>query len=184
MKLDAEDRKGLLALARDALARGVSGDAWEKPALEGLSEALRTPAACFVTLHSRQQLRGCIGSLQATEPLAVAVARAAHGAGFRDPRFPPLSAGELPGLELEISVLGPMQPLEAETESRLLAQLRPGLDGLLLEQGPRRSVYLPAVWEQLPDPAQFLSQLKLKGGWPADYWSPTIRASRFQVTVI
>lgn len=184
MRLESRDRRRLLALARESLSRGVAEGRPAEPPVASLSPALKQPAACFVTLHSRQQLRGCIGSLQALEPLAVAVARAAYGAGFQDPRFPPLAAAELPGLELEISVLGPLEPLAVETQDGLIACLRPGVDGLLLEEGGRRSVYLPAVWEQLPDPALFLAQLKRKGGWPADYWSSALRASRFQVTVI
>lgn len=184
MKLDAKTRKLLFQLAWQSLEHGLEHGSALEPSLADLPKAVRVPAACFVTLHKHGELRGCIGSLQATEPLARAVAHSAFSAGFRDPRFPPLHRNELGQLELEISVLGPMQDMNVSTEQQLLAALRPGVDGLLLEEQWRHAVYLPSVWEQLPDPLQFVQQLKLKGGWRADYWSSAMRARRFQTELI
>lgn len=180
MKLDADQRRLLLRIARDSLEYGLRHGRPGYPEPGSLPDNLCQPAACFVTLHKRGRLRGCIGSLEASEPLARAVAGSAFAAGFQDPRFPPLSAEELMQLDLEISILSPMQELAVSSEQDLLERLRPGIDGLLLEEGRRHAVYLPSVWSQLPEPATFVEQLKLKGGWPAEYWSENMRVSCFQ----
>ena len=141
---------------------------------------LREPGASFVTLNRQGQLRGCIGSLEAHRPLVEDVAHNAHAAAFSDPRFPPLRAKELADLEIHISVLSPATPLQFDSEAELVRQLRPGVDGLILEDGYHRGTFLPSVWESLPAPADFLRQLKLKAGLPADYWSDSLRVSRYQ----
>jgi AmmeMemoRadiSam system protein A len=180
MKLETEDRQRLLKLARTSLEYGLlHGRPWS-PDLKTMPEALTVPRACFVTLHKQGSLRGCIGSLEPREPLAAAVAWSAYAAGFEDPRFPALRAEELPQLSLDISILSPMQDLKVDSEQDLREKLRPGVDGLLLEEGRRRAVYLPTVWSQLPDPSGFIQQLKLKGGWPVDYWSGGMRVRIFQ----
>jgi AmmeMemoRadiSam system protein A len=140
---------------------------------------LREPGASFVTLSIEGDLRGCIGSLQAYQPLVEDVAHNAVAAAFTDPRFPPLSAQELGKLEYHISVLTPAEPLQFESEADLLRQIRPGVDGLILEDNGHRGTFLPTVWESLPDVAQFFQHLKLKAGLPADYWSDTVRVSRY-----
>jgi AmmeMemoRadiSam system protein A len=180
MKLDKQARRLLLQLARDSLEHGLSHGCPFKPDLSALPTDLQTPAACFVTLHKDGQLRGCIGSLEPREPLATAVASSAYAAGFQDPRFPAIRAEELPRLSLDISILSPMQELTVASEQELRQRLRPGVDGVLLEEGMRHAVYLPAVWSQLPNPRVFIEQLKLKGGWPANYWSDTLKVRIFQ----
>jgi len=140
---------------------------------------LREPGASFVTLKKHGKLRGCIGSLEAHRPLIEDVARNAHAAAFADPRFPPVSVQEWPELEFYLSVLTPPVPLQFTSETDLQEQIRPGIDGLVLEDGPHRGTFLPAVWESLPDAAQFLQHLKLKAGLPVDYWSDTLRISRY-----
>lgn len=135
--------------------------------------------ATFVTLELAGQLRGCIGTLVAEKPLVEDVALHAFAAAFRDPRFPPLSAEELPGLAIVVSVLSPAEPLPASSEAELIAGLRAGRDGLILKEGSRRSTFLPSVWESLPDPRAFVTHLKRKAGLPADYWSPTLRFERY-----
>ncbi|HEX22747.1 MAG TPA: AmmeMemoRadiSam system protein A [Chromatiales bacterium] len=140
---------------------------------------LREPRATFVTLNEHGQLRGCIGSLEAVRPLVEDVAHNAYAAAFSDPRFPPLQASELADLDVHISVLSPATPMQFHSEEDLIRQLRPGVDGLILEDGYHRGTFLPAVWESLPDPHDFLQHLKLKAGLPADYWSDTIRVSRY-----
>ncbi len=142
---------------------------------------LQQPGATFVTLNRHGQLRGCIGSLEARRTVLADVQANAVAAALRDPRFAPLSAAELPGTEIEVSLLSPMQPLACDHESHALAQLRPGVDGVVLEFGPHRSTFLPQVWEQLPDAGDFMAQLKRKAGLPADFWADGIRLQRYRV---
>ncbi len=108
------------------------------------------------------------------------VADNAFKAAFADPRFPPLGPDELDGLELSVSLLTPPKAMDFADEADLLAQLRPRVDGLIIEDGGRRALFLPSVWEQLPDKQAFLAQLKAKAGLAAGHWSPGFRASRFQ----
>jgi AmmeMemoRadiSam system protein A len=148
---------------------------------ESLPPAWREPRATFVTLRRGGQLRGCTGSLEARQPLACDVAHNAYRSAFADPRFPPLQPGELADLDVSVSVLGPLEPLGARSEEELVAQLRPGLDGLVLSEGPRSATFLPAVWDSLPDPRDFLDALRRKAGLPPGYWSSTLRFERYAV---
>jgi AmmeMemoRadiSam system protein A len=173
------ERRILLRVAARAIARRLAGDAPLVPALEDYPEGLKAIRATFVTLQIDAALRGCIGMLTAQRPLVQDVAYNACAAGFEDPRFPPLAAIELPQLDLHISVLSPPEPVPLESEADLLAQLRPGIDGLIIEERGRRGTFLPSVWEQLPTPALFLEHLRLKAGLPAGYWSQTLQISRY-----
>ncbi|RKX32914.1 MAG: AMMECR1 domain-containing protein [Verrucomicrobia bacterium] len=177
---DAEQSR-LLDIARSSLKSGLSAGRPTEVDLETLPPRLREPRATFVTLEKNHDLRGCIGSLQPSRPLAADVAHNAFAAAFRDPRFPPLREDELPALEIHISILSPLEPLEFKSEEDLLRQLRPQVDGVLLADGFYQGTFLPSVWESLPDPHSFLTHLKLKAGLPADYWSDTIRAWRYTV---
>lgn len=181
IELGRDVRSQLLAIARQAIEYGLRGDERTLPLLDQLPVNLQTPAAVFVTLTRNQQLRGCIGSLKAVDALAVAVARAAVGAAIRDPRFPPLGADELEDTGIEVSVLSPLKPLPIANRTELLRQLRPGLDGLLVEDKDGHSAtFLPKVWQQLPTPGLFFEQLLTKAGLPADYWSNELRFYRYQ----
>jgi AmmeMemoRadiSam system protein A len=140
------------------------------------------PAACFVTLEIRGALRGCCGSFDATQPLALGVAANAHRSAFEDPRFPAVTRTELPGIEIEVSVLGPFQPLAAASRQALLAQLEPGVDGLVLSDARHHATFLPDVWSSLPDPDDFFDALLQKAGLPRGYWSPTLRFERYETT--
>ena len=182
--LDSADRKNLLSIARESIKYGLQHGAALPVKPAELSDALSSEGAAFVTLHKHKQLRGCIGSLTAHRPLAKDVAENAFSAAFRDPRFPPLSSEEYPLLEFHISVLNPPEPMEFKDENDLLAQIRPGIDGLVLEDNYHRGTFLPSVWEQLPDKEQFLAHLKQKAGLPAHYWSDTLRVDRYTVTNI
>jgi len=182
-RFDAAQRERLLALAWQAIRLGREAP-WLGVDLEGLPAALSAPGASFVSLHRRGALRGCMGSLEARRPLAEDVAGNARAAAFLDPRFPPVAPEEIAELELEISVLGPARPLPAASEAELVAALRPGVDGLVLREGGRRATYLPSVWTQLPDPAEFVRQLKRKAGLPPDHWSPTLGFDRYEVESI
>ncbi len=143
---------------------------------------MQQPGATFVTLHdARGALRGCIGRLEATRPLGEDVRANAIAAAFEDPRFAPLSAIEWPGLQVEVSLLGPTEPLYARDEAHALAQLRPGVDGLILQWRHARATFLPQVWAQLPEPAAFVAALKQKAGLPADFWAVDVRLARYRV---
>lgn len=170
----------LLALARRAIAYGVAHQRPPELDVRELPEVLREPGAAFVTLHLHGALRGCVGSLEARQALGLDVAENAFNAAFRDPRFAPLTASELNAIDIHISVLTPAQPLLVSSEQDLLQQLRPGTDGLIIEEGRRRGTFLPAVWEQLPDPRDFLRHLKRKAGFPETYWSPNVRVWRYE----
>jgi AmmeMemoRadiSam system protein A len=177
--LGPAERRALLDLARASIRHGL---AEHRPlAIEPLDypAALREPRAVFVTLNREGQLRGCIGHLQACQALAQDVAENAYAAAFRDPRFPPLAADELADLEVHISVLSPPEPLAVASQAELLERIRPGVDGLILEDDGHRGTFLPAVWESLPRPADFLRHLKVKAGLPPDYWSDALRVSRY-----
>ena len=177
--LDEAARRTLLDVARTSIRRGLEQHRPMQVDLAAYPPALQEWRAAFVTLNRSGRLRGCIGHLEACQPLVQDVADNAYAAAFRDPRFPPLTADELDGLEVHVSVLSAPEPMPVTSEEVLLEQLRPGVDGLILDDGLHRGTFLPAVWEALPRPAQFLGQLKLKAGLPLAYWSDRIRVARY-----
>ena len=177
--LDSEARRRLLGVAMRSIRHGLAHGKKCAVALDGLPPALREPRATFVTLESNRRLRGCIGSLQATRPLAADVAHNAHGAAFDDPRFPPIREDEIDALHVKISVLSPHEPTGAESEAGLAARLRPGIDGLVIEAGERRATFLPSVWESIPEPVRFVRELTAKADWPAGRWPDAARAWRY-----
>ncbi len=172
------ERSALMEVARNSIEWGLRGqelriDASEHP------PPLRERRASFVTLQRNGELRGCIGTLEAEWPLVEDVARAAHGAAFRDPRFPPLRAEELGELEIHISVLSPLEPMSVRTRDELIGALRPKVDGVLLRQGLLRGTFLPSVWESLPDPQDFVRELERKAGLAPDAWSRRVDCFRY-----
>jgi len=177
--LTAEERRTLLTVARHSIQHALEHGSPLPITLSRYPESLRVKRATFVTLKQQEQLRGCIGTLVAIRPLVEDVAQNAYAAAFSDPRFPPLSPAELESLRIEISVLSPPEPMTFSSEVDLLKQLRPGVDGLILEEDGYRGTFLPSVWESLPRPEQFLQHLKLKAGLPSDYWSGTLRVQRY-----
>jgi AmmeMemoRadiSam system protein A len=154
----------------------------DRPSSETPAPWLNTPGASFVTLTQAGSLRGCIGSLEACRPLRDDVATNAANAAFRDPRFPPLTAGELAGTRIEVSVLSEPEPYPFTDRADALSRLRPGIDGLTLEYGNRRGTFLPQVWESLPEPDAFLTHLVRKAGFPPGWWDDDARLSRYTVT--
>ena len=179
-ELSAPEREQLLRVARSALHHGLESTSSLQPALENAPPALRNRGAVFVTLTRQGKLRGCIGALEASEPLLWAVADSAHGAGFRDPRFPSLQADEIDSTRIEISVLSPMEPLPTSSRAELCGALQPEQDGLLLQEGKHRATFLPQVWEQLPDKNTFLDQLLIKAGLPVEHWSTDLQFFRYR----
>ncbi len=179
--LSSEHKTLLRQIARRSIEHGLQTGRPLEVNPADHDDALAEYKATFVTLNKHGQLRGCIGALEPMRPLIQDVAYNAFAAAFKDTRFAPLQADELPALDIHISVLGEPEPMQFDSEQDLLAQLRPGVDGLILEERGRRATFLPSVWESLQDPRAFLQHLKLKAGLPADYWSNSIRAQRYMV---
>jgi len=167
----------LLHLARAAIAEEFGFISHSLPRIDWLEEQ----GATFVTLTQDDRLRGCIGSLEAHRPLIDDVRANAVASAFRDPRFSPLSKEEFAEVAIDVSLLSTPELIRFGNEQEALAQLRPGLDGVILELGLHRATYLPQVWAQLPEPQTFIAQLKSKAGLPVDFWSKDIRLSHYTV---
>jgi MEMO1 family protein len=175
----------LIELACASIAHGLA-EGCPKPVAvtPGLPAILAAPGAVFVTLQRVGQLRGCVGSVVAQRPLIADVAENAFKAAFKDPRFAPLRPDELDRLDLSMALLTPPAPMRFADELDLLAQLRPTIDGLIIEDGRHRALFLPAMWRHFPEPRQFLNHLKQKAGLHLEHWSPAFRASRFRTAEI
>lgn len=167
----------LLAIARGSIAAALGKGS--VPVVD--DEWLRERAATFVTLRLAGELRGCIGSIDARRALCEDVAANAQGAAFRDPRFAPVTAESLEALEIEVSLLSPRTALAVSSEADALSALRPGIDGVYLEYAQARATYLPQVWESIPDPLAFLSELRRKAGLGPRFWHRDLRLSRYVV---
>ncbi len=177
-----EEKKTLLRIARASIEEKLKSGRNLDLDLGSLPPRLREPGASFVTLEIHGSLRGCIGSVEAYRPLAEDVRDNAIKAAFNDPRFPPLTIGELGKVEIEVSVLTKPVPLLYRDVDDLMQQIQPGIDGLILEYGYFRGLFLPQVWEQLPGKEEFLSHLSLKAGLPPDaYRYPGVTIKRFRV---
>ena len=180
--MKTEHQNLLLQIARDAIfskIRRSLGEGGQAMQLDELPSELQEERATFVTLTLGGNLRGCIGMLEACRPLAEDVVANACAAAFEDPRFNPLSKEEFENLEIHISVLSPPEEMQFSSEEDLLAQIRPGVDGLILQEGGRRGTFLPSVWEELPRAELFLMHLKMKAGLSNTYWSDTLRVFRY-----
>jgi AmmeMemoRadiSam system protein A len=170
--LSSHDKEGLLTLARSAIAaRLMEGVQVKRPALS--SPAMLEERGCFVTLHKKGQLRGCIGSIEPVSPLVECVEDNAQSAAFRDPRFPELGQEELSEIDIEISVLTVPKPLVFKDGEDLKQQLKPLVHGVILSRGFKRSTFLPQVWKQLPEKEDFLKHLCLKAGMSSTAWKDT-----------
>ena len=178
---DAQDTLGteLLRLARGSIEHGLVNGEPLSIRFDRLPAVMADPAATFTTLRLDGKLRGCVGHLESIRPLAKDVVHTAFQAAFRDPRFDPLGQHELNGTVIEVSVLSPMQPLSVSDEADLIEKLVPGKDGLVIVNGLQRATFLPKVWDQLPDPHQFVAALKRKCGLPQDYWSESLEFRRY-----
>jgi AmmeMemoRadiSam system protein A len=174
------ERATLLAVARRSIETGLrTGQPYVVTPSE-YHRDLKVVRASFVTLQLGGRLRGCIGHLDAVQPVVVDVAENAFAAAFRDPRFPPLQEAEWPQVHVSLSLLTPAVPMVFDDEADLVRQLRPGRDGLILQDGPNRGTFLPSVWSSLPDPADFLGHLKLKAGLAGNHWSDTLQCLRYE----
>ncbi len=179
--LSEEHRRILLDVADASIRHGLQPGEPLDVRIDDYPDALQRQRASFVTLHRLQELRGCIGTLEAQRPLVSDIAHNAYAAAFSDPRFFPLRREELEDLHIHISILDTPQPMAFTSEQDLIGQLCPGVDGLILEEGNDRGTFLPSVWESLPESVDFLRHLKNKAGLPMDYWSNTLNIYRYTV---
>ncbi len=181
IKLDNGLKQELLDIAEQSVYFGLESGRYITLTHQNHSPELRMSGASFVTLYSHQQLRGCIGSLHPARPLLEDVAHNAYAAAFRDPRFEPLTAAEFHYIQIEISILSPLQAISFTSEQSLLEQLRPNTDGLMIQSGARKATFLPKVWESYPRKQDFLAQLKSKAGLFADCHGARINCYRYTV---
>jgi AmmeMemoRadiSam system protein A len=168
--LNQAEQETLIKIAREALDKSVHGKPLPEIQLSALPLSLQEDGASFVTLTIAERLRGCIGTLQAYQPLAEDVHEHAVAAALQDPRFPKVTPGELPKIVIEVSVLSPKTPLSYEGPEDLLRKIRPGIDGVVLQDRFRKATFLPQVWKKISDPAPFLTQLCMKMGASGDLW--------------
>jgi uncharacterized protein len=170
-RLSAPLRRRLADVAWASIRHGLAHHRSVDLTSEAFPPRLLAHQSAFVTLHRGDTLRGCVGSIETYRPLVEDVAANAYAAAFEDPRFEAVRAEELLDLAVHIAVLSPTTVIAFTSEQDLCAKLRPGVDGIVIEQGERRATFLPAVWDSLPNPAEFLRELRRKAGIPpADRW--------------
>ena len=182
IELSDDEQARLLEIARRSIVGGLAAGRAPQIDIAQQAASLQIPAAVFITLTRFGELRGCVGSLQAIEPLAQAVANSAFNAAYRDRRFPPVRDDELDDIHIEVSVLSGMEPMHVASRQALLEALQPGVDGLLLEDLDCRSTFLPKVWDKIASPAEFVDRLLLKAGLGAGHWSDSIRFHRYHTS--
>lgn len=168
--LSAEEKQLLLVIARQAMEGAVMNHFAPPVQHKGLTQALMDEGASFVTLTISGELRGCIGALEAYQPLVDDVHEHAIAAALEDYRFPPVQAYELPHIAIEVSLLTPPVAKPYQNATDLLTLLRPGVDGVILKDGRHRATFLPQVWEKVPKTDDFLTHLCLKMGAAGDLW--------------
>ncbi|TQV76707.1 AmmeMemoRadiSam system protein A [Aliikangiella marina] len=179
-KLTQKDKQIILQTARHAIQYGLTYSKAPILELNSYSETLQQIGACFVTLKETNQLRGCIGGLEAKQPLIQDVADHAFAAAFKDPRFPKVNPIEEPMIHISVSILMPAEAMTFSSEADCLNQLVPGEDGLVLRYNGFKATFLPTVWEQLPEPQSFINHLKKKAGLSESFWSDEIEISRYK----
>ena len=183
-KLNDDEGAQLLVLARQTLQAKLTGTAEEMNMSKMVQDfpMLKRAAGTFVTLTLNRQLRGCIGNLTAGESIAEGVRQNALNAAFHDHRFQPLTGHELADVHIEVSILSPPEPLSFTDGDDLIAKLTPHVDGVILRKGHSGATFLPQVWEQLPEPRDFLTHLSRKAGLAGNAWKdPGIEISTYQV---
>jgi AmmeMemoRadiSam system protein A len=175
VQLSEREGRALARYAREVIASGLGGPDPTPPSFPGARE----PGATFVTVRRGARLQGCIGSLSPHAPLVEDVAHNANAAAFVDPRASPLDLSDVPALDVEVTVLGPLRPIAFEGEAEAIAALRPGEDGVVLSWRGHRGTLLPQVWRELPEPAEFLAHVKVKAGLPETFWADDVQLFRY-----
>lgn len=175
-ELSFTEKETLLSVAREAILYSTQNKKLPRFNLNDYSNNLIENGASFVTLHTKHnnKLRGCIGSLEAFQPLIQDVQVHAFAAAMEDYRFPPVKFEEVDNIHIEISRLTPPIPITYTNPEELPKLLRPGVDGVIIQDGYKRATFLPQVWQQLPDPELFLSQLCSKMGVNSKLWQTKI----------
>lgn len=184
MLLNEKNRRSLLDLAYRSIESGLKTGHPLNINLREYSEELSQQRATFVTLEKDQQLRGCIGMLEAVLPLAEDISENAFSAAFKDPRFPPVEKNELKDLDISLSILSPSKPIHFTSEEDLISQIRPNVDGLILQCESRKGTFLPSVWKSIPTAEHFLQHLKQKAGLAKNFWSDQIIVHRYTTEII
>lgn len=177
--LSDSHRKILKGLAKASIEHGLKYGRPLQLDITTMANELTIQRATFVTLEKKGQLRGCIGMLEAHRALAEDIAENSYVAAFSDSRFPPLNESELDDLSIHLSILSPAEIMPCQSEAELIQQIRPDIDGLILDDGLHQATFLPSVWESLSEPIDFINQLKMKAGLPVNYWSKELRAYRY-----
>ncbi len=178
--LSTQEKRLLLQVAHDSILHGLRYAGQLPLKLDQFPESLQQHRSSFVSLFINQRMRGCVGSLKANQPLAENVAENAYNAAFRDPRYAPLSPLEAQRVDIHVAVLGDLHPISFDSEKQLLEQLQSGT-GVVFNAGPRRSTFLPSVWQQFGTPREFLAQLKQAAGLPQDYWGADVSIQYYQI---
>jgi AmmeMemoRadiSam system protein A len=178
--VDATGRRHLLDVAREAVRVGLAERRQYLPDTSDLPRPLGDLAATFVTLRRREELLGCIGTMEPMRSMADDVARNAASAAFADPRLPAVTWADFDEMSVKISILGPLVPLDVHEFGDLKLTIRRGVHGLLVEDGPRRGTFLPSVWEQVPDHEQFLGMLWEKAGLAPGTWPRSLKVFRYE----
>lgn len=179
--LNEIQKKQLHEVALQSIKYGLNNNRPPEINTSDYDNDLQVKRATFVTLQKNKQLRGCIGILEPVRPLVADVSHNAFAAAFSDNRFPPVKSDELMQLDIHISILGTPEELVFDSENDLLSQLRPGVDGLIMQEGTLKGTFLPSVWESLPEKHDFINHLKTKTGLPAGYWSDSLKVQRYTV---
>ena len=184
IELTDHDRETLLDIAKQSITSGLKTNHPLMIDINNYPQHLQQNAATFVTLNINHQLRGCIGTLTAYQPLVKDVSDHAFAAAFQDSRFPPVTQQEEPLLDIHISILTPAESLDFTSEEDLLNRIQPGIDGLILEYDTHKGTFLPSVWESLTEPKEFIEHLKLKAGLSKSFWDKNIKISRYKTISI
>lgn len=182
LELTEQDGQLLLDLAEVAIRACLEGTRYPGPDVHLLPPSLLRPCAAFVSLHVKDGLNGCVGNLDASDPVGACVPQLALRAAFEDPRLPRLRRVDLDHLDIEIALLSPRAVVASHSRAALLTQLAVGVHGLVLAAGGRHAVFLPSVWEQLPDPDEFVQHLLHKAGLPTASWPDGLAAEVFTTT--
>ena len=183
-KYTEKEKQALLKIADDSIKYGLKNNKLLQIDVSSFPKNLQKNAASFVTLEIKGNLKGCIGTLKAYQPLVQDVAKNSYAAAFKDTRFDPVTIGEYSKLTKQISILSRPIKMSFTSEKDLLQKLHPGIDGLILSDKGHEGTFLPSVWKELQEPKLFLQQLKVKAGLPEKYWSKTLKVKRYTVEVI
>lgn len=171
--------KYILNVVKSSIAYAIKGQDFIP---RDIPTVLTQYGASFITLKQNNNLRGCIGSVYPTKPLILDIVDNARNAAFQDSRFEPITEREFSTLQVSVSILSSIERINFKDEKDLLSKIYP--HGIIISEKDYRAVYLPVVWEQLPDREVFLNSLKEKAGLPPDYFSRTFEAYKFDATYI